>query len=76
LNRAEVADLFNLVRNVGYLMETIHGASSSTIGVQDGPDAGQTVPVNTLVLIFVHLACLSLIYVSAFPRPRNAEKAE
>jgi len=39
----ETADLFNLVKRVQKLVEQFRGVSSSTIALQDGEDAGQTV---------------------------------
>ncbi|KAF4533445.1 hypothetical protein B566_EDAN001171 [Ephemera danica] len=43
LTAQEVADLFQVTQKVQKVMEDIHQVSSSTIAVQDGPDAGQTV---------------------------------
>ncbi len=40
----EVSDLFATVQHVGRVIEPIYGASSLTIALQDGPDAGQSVP--------------------------------
>ena len=39
----ETADLFNLVKKVQKLVEDFRGVESSTIAIQDGTDAGQTV---------------------------------
>ena len=39
----ETADLFNLVRKAQKLVEHFRGVTSSTICIQDGEDAGQTV---------------------------------
>ena len=39
----ETADLFNLVKKVQKLVERFRGVSSSTIAIQDGENAGQTV---------------------------------
>ena len=44
LSAAEADDLWSTVRRVQAAVETAHGASSSEIGVQDGRDAGQSVP--------------------------------
>ncbi|CAG0917429.1 unnamed protein product [Notodromas monacha] len=43
LSDDEIADLFSLVKRVQSVMEEIHSAKSSTVTVQDGPDAGQTI---------------------------------
>lgn len=40
----ETSDLFNMALKAQKLAETVTGATSSTVTVQDGPDAGQTVP--------------------------------
>nr|XP_022903428.1 nitrilase and fragile histidine triad fusion protein NitFhit [Onthophagus taurus] len=44
LSPDEISDLFQTVVKVQRVMETVHGANSSTICVQDGKCAGQTVP--------------------------------
>lgn len=44
LTHAEVADLFLTVQNVGRMVERVYDASSLNIGIQDGVDAGQSVP--------------------------------
>uniref|UniRef100_A0A1I7XR52 bis(5'-adenosyl)-triphosphatase n=1 Tax=Heterorhabditis bacteriophora TaxID=37862 RepID=A0A1I7XR52_HETBA len=43
LTDAETADLFIVAKKVQKMLEKVHGATSSTICVQDGPAAGQTV---------------------------------
>ncbi|RZF34534.1 hypothetical protein LSTR_LSTR013248 [Laodelphax striatellus] len=43
LTPSEVADLFLVVQRVQQVMEQMHGCSSTTIAVQDGPDAGRTI---------------------------------
>jgi len=43
LSTAEVSDLFQLVRHVEHIMQRYQNASSCTICIQDGVDAGQTV---------------------------------
>jgi len=43
LSRDEISDLFACVQKVETLMESEHGAKSSTIAVQDGVDAGQSI---------------------------------
>lgn len=45
LSADEVADLFQTVVKVQKVMELVHNSSSSTICVQDGKYAGQTVAV-------------------------------
>eukprot|EP00879_Flechtneria_rotunda_P017985 GHRR01018849.1.p1 GENE.GHRR01018849.1~~GHRR01018849.1.p1 ORF type:complete len:204 (+),score=56.53 GHRR01018849.1:171-782(+) len=44
LTPAEVSDLWQLAQLVGQTLEPHYGANSLTLAVQDGPDAGQTVP--------------------------------
>ncbi|KAI8906900.1 HIT-like domain-containing protein [Gorgonomyces haynaldii] len=44
LTKEEVDDLFESVQVVGKMIEQFHNASSLTITVQDGPQAGQSVP--------------------------------
>ncbi|XP_075234549.1 ntrilase and fragile histidine triad fusion protein NitFhit [Lycorma delicatula] len=39
----ELADLFLVVQKVEEVMEHVHGARSTTVAVQDGPDAGRTI---------------------------------
>ncbi|KAG8230204.1 hypothetical protein J437_LFUL009265 [Ladona fulva] len=43
LTAEENEDFFDVVRIVQRGMEEVHQASSSTIAIQDGPDAGQTI---------------------------------
>ena len=43
LTQAEIFDLFSLVQKVQNAIETIHGTNSSTIAIQDGIDAGQSI---------------------------------
>lgn len=43
LNSAELFDLFALVQRVQKAIETVHSTNSSTIAIQDGPEAGQSV---------------------------------
>ena len=44
LTPEETQDLWALAQRVGAAMERHHKASSLTLTIQDGPDAGQTVP--------------------------------
>lgn len=44
LSPTETTDLFLLVRRVGRMVERVYSATSLNIAVQDGVDAGQTVP--------------------------------
>lgn len=44
LKPEEVADLWTLAQEVGEKLERFHQASSLTLTIQDGPEAGQTVP--------------------------------
>lgn len=45
LEADELADLFLTSTRVQRGMEQFHGVTSSTVAVQDGPDAGQTIQV-------------------------------
>lgn len=44
LNSTEVADLFNTVQNVSRTLQRVYQASSFNVAIQDGIDAGQSVP--------------------------------
>ena len=44
LTPPELADVFSLAVRVGAVVERAHGAAALTLAVQDGADAGQTVP--------------------------------
>ncbi|PLB47911.1 HIT-like protein, partial [Aspergillus steynii IBT 23096] len=44
LTPSETSDLFQTVRRVGRMIERVYGGSSLNIAVQDGVDAGQSVP--------------------------------
>ncbi|EYE97649.1 HIT family protein [Aspergillus ruber CBS 135680] len=44
LTPSETTDLFLTVRRVGRMIERVYGASSLNIAIQDGVDAGQSVP--------------------------------
>ena len=44
LHSEELSDLFALSQRVGTVLKREFSASSLTISIQDGPDAGQTVP--------------------------------
>lgn len=46
LSSLEVADIFRTVQRVQGVMEKVHDTTSSTVVIQDGPDAGQTIWVN------------------------------
>lgn len=45
LTDEETADLFNSAKTVQYALERAYNVTSSTVSVQDGPDAGQSVKV-------------------------------
>lgn len=47
LHREEVSDLFLTTQIVGRIVEKVYKGTSLTVAVQDGPDAGQSVPVPT-----------------------------
>jgi bis(5'-adenosyl)-triphosphatase len=44
LTADETSDLWLTAQKVGSKLETFHNASSLTLAIQDGPQAGQTVP--------------------------------
>ncbi|KAL4874606.1 Bis-tetraphosphatase [Aspergillus karnatakaensis] len=44
LTPPETADLFLTVRRVGRMIERVYGATSLNIAIQDGAEAGQSVP--------------------------------
>ena len=44
LTPAETTDLFLTVRKVAGMIERVYGATSMNIAIQDGVDAGQSVP--------------------------------
>lgn len=46
LSDQETADLFTLAKQVQHMLENIYETNSSTVCVQDGPHAGQTVKVG------------------------------
>lgn len=52
LNASEIADIFSCVQTIQKQFEKHFDCSSTTIAIQDGPDAGQTVKVN---FVFVSL---------------------
>ena len=43
LSEIEIFDLFTTVKKIQKAVETIHNANSSTIAIQDGIDAGQSI---------------------------------
>lgn len=44
LSHAEVTDLFLTVQRVGQVVQRVYDASSLNVAIQDGADAGQSVP--------------------------------
>jgi bis(5'-adenosyl)-triphosphatase len=44
LTPEEITDLFKVVQKVGNALEKHYNVTSLTIAVQDGPEAGQTIP--------------------------------
>ncbi|GES56915.1 HIT domain protein [Aspergillus terreus] len=51
LTPTETTDLFLTVRRVARMIERVHGATSLNIAIQDGVDAGQSVPhVHTHII--------------------------
>lgn len=51
LTEVEVADLFRTSVKVEQVLEKHHNSTSTTVCVQDGKNAGQTVPVCVISLI-------------------------
>lgn len=51
LSQEEISDLFQTVVRVQRVMETEQKTMSTTVCVQDGPLAGQTMPVSNLVYV-------------------------
>jgi len=49
LSDAETKDLFLAVKKVQKVIERVHHTNSSSIVIQDGEDAGQTVKVRTII---------------------------
>lgn len=54
LSQEEISDLFQTAVRVQRAMETEQKTISTTICVQDGPLAGQTVPVSMLLYEFAN----------------------
>ncbi len=46
LSDVETNDMFRLVQKVQNIMESLHKTSASTVTVQDGKEAGQTIEVS------------------------------
>ncbi|KAK4492140.1 hypothetical protein RD792_002937 [Penstemon davidsonii] len=44
LSAEEISDLWLAAQKIGHQLEAYHKASSLTLTIQDGPQAGQTVP--------------------------------
>lgn len=53
LSNEEVKDLFLAVQKVQKTIEQIHNTNSSSIVIQDGQHAGQTIKVCTINLIHI-----------------------
>uniref|UniRef100_A0A7S3RNF9 HIT domain-containing protein n=1 Tax=Strombidinopsis acuminata TaxID=141414 RepID=A0A7S3RNF9_9SPIT len=60
LTAEELEDLWRTVRHVQGVVQEFHGASCATLGVQDGKDAGQSVPHVHVHILPVHGARSSL----------------
>lgn len=52
LSNDEGKDLFLTVQKVQKIIEQVHNTSSSTIVIQDGKDAGQTIKVRIINFFF------------------------
>ena len=50
LSTEEVSDLFLTAQKVQRGMELFHKVTSSTVNLQDGPDAGQSIQVYFIIL--------------------------
>lgn len=55
LTKEEIEDLFQTVVKIQRIVEQEYKANSSTVTVQDGPFAGQTVPVCERYYFFILL---------------------
>ena len=68
LSSEEVADLFLTARRVQQGMERFLNVSSSTLNVQDGPDAGQSIEVYslTILILFLFQNCVFFLSTSTF----------
>lgn len=51
LTKEEIEDLFQTVVKIQKVVEQEYNANSSTVTVQDGPFAGQTVPVGKKIVL-------------------------
>jgi diadenosine tetraphosphate (Ap4A) HIT family hydrolase len=51
LTDIETADLFNTAKKIQVMLKSLYKTDSATLSVQDGPDAGQTVKVKTLLTV-------------------------
>lgn len=49
LTANETADMFNVAKKVQKALEEHYTVNSSTVCIQDGADAGQTVPVSKVL---------------------------
>ena len=52
-------DLFTVTQRVGDVVQRVYGATSLTLAIQDGPEAGQTVKVGTC-RVYVGWFCVCL----------------
>lgn len=52
LSDVETNDMFRLVQKVQIIMESLHKVSASTVTIQDGKEAGQTIEVSFTVKKF------------------------
>lgn len=50
LTKEELTDLFQVAVKVQNVMEQVHSTNSSTVCIQDGALAGQTVPVRKMLM--------------------------
>ena len=57
LTTSEVNDLFLATQTISKVVEREYGGTSLTIAIQDGPEAGQSVPVH---IVLVYLVILSM----------------
>jgi diadenosine tetraphosphate (Ap4A) HIT family hydrolase len=68
LSDCEIADLFTTVKRLEFILDRVYGVSSTTISLQDGPDAGQTVPVCLHRLKFTYTKIFQHVHVHVLPR--------
>lgn len=67
----EITDFFHTVSKIQRCLESIYGTTSSTVTVQDGADAGQTVKVTIYSIAYGRIVYL-VVFFPARPLSYNA----